>query len=117
GEDDRRVPLEKRVHDGVDHRPAPALVPDAEAQIEHQGQPALLREAGRVYHRALHAAVHGDAAACAVGDLETDELRAGGDAVEAGHVEQIVARGDPGHGGAVAAVGEHRVDRGNAGRL
>ena len=94
-----------------------ALVPHAEAQIEHQRHVALLGIAGRVRHGALHAARDRDAPSCGVRDLQAEQLRARRHAVESGQVEQAVPRGDAGHVRAVPAVVEEQVEQRGAGGL
>src|SRR5437773_2285620 len=112
-----RVRHEKGVHDGVDPGLPLELVPDAEAQVQHQRQVALLGVARGVLHSALHRAVHGDATARAVGDLEAQELGARRHAIESRDVEQVVAGRYPSDVGAVPAVVEDDVELGYAGGL
>src|SRR5207249_9676235 len=87
------------------------LVPDAPAQVQHERQVTLLGEAGGVLHRMLNAAGHRDTAPRVVRDLQPEQLRARGDAVEAGDVEQVVPRGDARDVRAVRVVVEQEGER------
>jgi hypothetical protein len=100
-----------RVHEAVDACLALDLVADAEAHVEHQRQVPRLGEADGIVHRPEHAPRSRDPTLRAVGDLEAQELRARRHAVEPGHSVQIVAGGDAGHVGPVAAGVEHQVER------
>ena len=102
------------VDDRVDDGLPLVLVPDAETEIQDKWQVALRRVPSRVIHRAHHAAVHGDAAARVVGDLEPDDLRAGRDTGEAADVVEVVTGRDPRHVRAVSGGIEKQIEHGHA---
>ena len=112
-----RVSSEESVDERVDERPSFLLVAHAEAHIEHQGEVALGGETSRVLHRPHHRAVHRDAAARVVGDLERQQLRAGSHPVESLHIVEVVPRGDAGDVSAVAGRIEHQVEDRRAGAV
>ena len=105
---------EETVDDRIDHRLAFELVAHAEAHVQHQRQVALGGEASRVLHGPLHAAVHRDPPTRVVGDLEPEDLRTGGDAVEAADVVQVVPRRDARDVRAVSQGIEVEVEDGDA---
>src|SRR5437867_12115850 len=86
---------EKRIDDRVYDGTLAGLVADSPAQVQHEGQVALLRVAGGVLHRVLDTAGHRDAATRVVRDLQPEQLRARCHAVEARDVEQRVPRSYP----------------------
>src|SRR5437773_4756277 len=61
---------EERIDDRVDDGTLAGLVADSPAQVQHEGQVALLRVAGGVLHRVLDTAGHRDAATRVVRDLQ-----------------------------------------------
>src|SRR5438046_7077669 len=67
---------EKRVDDRVDDGTLAGLVADSPAQVQHEGQVALLRVAGGVLHSVLDTAGHRDAATRVVRDLQPEQPRA-----------------------------------------
>ena len=105
---DERV--DHRVHHGARAR----LVADSPAEVEDEGQAALLREPGGVLHRVPHAPARRDAAARVVRDLQPEQLGPRRDALEAGHVEQVVPSGDPGDVCPVRVIVEHDRERRDA---
>src|SRR5690606_19848542 len=99
------------IDERIDSGRARALVPDAEAEVQHERLFALGGEADGVVHRLEHAARRRDRTVRVVRDLESEQLGTGRHPVEAVDAVYPAAGGDAGDVRSVAAGVEVEMKR------